>query len=114
MTTIQWLEHCTSKPVVIEDEFVPTDKPHKGCMFTTVIFDAIAYDYMDNSSFETNFGKSKFIALYIIKACPHCGSFKCNEDEDPIQFLKIVPNTPANRARYGYEYTEPANEDAEE
>lgn len=112
MTTIQWLEYCTSKPVIIEEEFIPTNKPHKGCMYTTVIFDGIAYDYMDTDSFEVNFGKAKFIALYVILACPHCGSFKCNEE--PVQFLKIVPNTPANRARYGYEYTEPITEDTEE
>ena len=102
MTTIQWLEFCSSKRVVLEDEFEPTNVPHKGCMHTSVMFDGIAYDYMETDSFKKNFGKEKFIAIYVNLVCPKCGEVKSDKNDEEIQYLKVVPNTPENRKRFGY------------
>jgi hypothetical protein len=114
MTTVQWLQHCSNKPIVLEDEFTPTERPHKGCMFTTVMFDTVAYDYMEIDSFEKNFGKDKFIALYVNKVCPNCGSVKCDSEAEEIQYLKVVPNTPANRKRYGYQWEDNSEKEESE
>ena len=102
MAMIEWLQHCSSKPVVLEDEFNPSNVPHKGCMFNTIMFDAIAYDYMETDVFARNFSKDEHIAIYVNKVCPKCGSVRCDDEDNEIQYLKIIPNTPANRERYGY------------
>ena len=49
MATIEWLQHCSGKRIVLENEFEPSNKYHKGCEFTVIMFDGIAYDYMDDS-----------------------------------------------------------------
>ena len=103
MAMIEWLQHCSSKPVVLEDEFNPSNVPHKTCMFNTIMFDAIAYDYMETDVFARNFSKDEHIAIYVNKVCPKCGSVKCDDEDIEIQYLKIVPNTPENRKRYQYE-----------
>lgn len=114
MTTVQWLQHCSSKPVILEDEFAPSELPHKGCMFTTVMFDNIAYDYMESDSFEKNFGRDKFIALYVNKVCSKCGTVKCDLEDNEVQYLKVIPNTPANRKRYEYQWEENDEKEEEE
>ena len=111
MSTIEFLQHCSTKRVVLEDEFSPNDKPHKSCSFTVIMFDAIAYDYMECDFFTRNFGKEKYIAIYVNKICPCCASVKLDKDEQPIQYLKIIDNTPANRVRYNYQWTEPVIEE---
>lgn len=103
MATIEWLQHCSSKRVVLEDEFSPSNAPHKGCMFNIVMFDTIAYDYMDSDIFAKNFSKDKHIAIYVNKVCPKCGAVKYDEEDEPIQYLTIVQNTPENRKRYDYQ-----------
>lgn len=110
MTTIQWLEFCSNKRVILEDEFRPTGKLHKGCCYTKVMFDGIAYDYMNTDSFERNFGKASFIAIYVNLVCPDCGNVKSDSNDEEIQYLKVVRNTPENRRRFGYVYEEPVNE----
>lgn len=111
MSTIPWLQHCSSKRVVLEDEFSPNDKPHKSCSFTVIMFDAIAYDYMESPYFTKNFDKNKHIAIYVNKVCPCCASVKLDKEDQPIQYLKLIDNTPANRARYGYVMEETVTEE---
>jgi hypothetical protein len=107
MTTIEWLQHCSAKRVILEDEFNPTNAPHKSCMFTTVMFDAIAYDYMESDNFQRMFDKDKYFAIYVNKVCKDCAAVKLDDDKEPLQFLKIIDNTPENRKRYGYQWEEP-------
>ena len=114
MTTIEWLQHCSAKRVVLEDEFNPTNAPHKSCMFTTVMFDAIAYDYMESDNFQRMFDKDKHFAIYVNKICPKCGNPKCDEEDNEIQYLKIIENTPENRKRYGYQWEERTKDSVEE
>ena len=106
MTTIEWLQHCSTKRVVLEDEFEPSNKPHKACAFNVIMFDGIAYDYMDTELFAKNFSKDKHIAIYVNKVCPKCGSVKRDDEDNEIRYLKIIPNTPANRKHYGYQLEE--------
>ncbi len=109
MATIEWLQHCSNKRVVLEEEFDPSNVPHKGCVFNVVMFDAIAYDYMDTDIFARNFSKDKHIALYVNKVCAKCGTVKSDEENEPIQYLAIISNTPENRKCYGYQWEEVAN-----
>lgn len=109
MSTIEWLQHCSTKRVVLEDEFEQSNRPHKGCMFTTIMFDGIAHDYMNTEMFAKNFSKDKHIAIYVNKVCGDCASVKVDSDDEPIQYLKIIENTPENRKRYGYSWEESVN-----
>ena len=109
MATIEWLQHCSAKRVVLEDEFEPSNKPHKGCMFNVIMFDGIAYDYMETNTFQRNFGKDKYIAIYVNKVCKHCATVKTDKEDDPVQYLKLVENNPENRKRYGYQLEETVN-----
>lgn len=109
MATIEWLQHCSTKRVVLEDEFEPSDKPHKTCAFNIVMFNGIANDYMDTEAFTKNFSKDKHIAIYVNKVCKDCAAVKLNANKEPLQFLKIIDNTPANRKRYGYQWEESVN-----
>lgn len=113
MATIEWLQHCSNKRVVLEDEFEPSNDHHKGCVFNVVMFDAVAYDYMETDIFTRNFNKDKHIAIYVNKVCAKCGTVKSDEENEPIQYLKIVSNTPDNRKRYGYQWEEAADRDEE-
>lgn len=113
MAAIEWLQHCSSKRVVLEEEFEPSNAPHKGCEFTIVMFDEIAYDYMDTESFAKNFSKDKHIAIYVNKVCQKCGAVKCDEEDESIRYLKIVQNTPENRERYNYQWEEHTENDDE-
>lgn len=106
MTTIEWLQHCSTKRVVLESEFEPSNKPHKACAFNVVMFDGIAYDYMDTDSFAKNFSKDKHIAIYVNKVCKDCAAVKLDANNEPLQFLKIIENTPENRKRYDYHWEE--------
>ena len=106
MATIEWLQHCSSKRVVLEDEFDPTNVPHKNCMFNVIMFDTVAHDYMETDIFAKTFNKGQHIAIYVNKVCAKCGIVKSDEEDEPIQYLTIVPNTPENRKRYGYSATE--------
>lgn len=106
MATIEWLQHCSTKRVVLEDEFEPSNKPHKVCAFNVIMFDGIAYDYMDTESFTKNFNKDKHIAIYVNKVCKDCAAVKIDANDEPLQYLKIIDNTPENRKRYGYQWEE--------
>lgn len=106
MATIEWLQHCSGKRIVLENEFEPSNKYHKGCEFTVIMFDGIAYDYMDTDAFTKNFNKDKHIAIYVNKVCKHCASVKVDAYDEPLQYLKIIENTPENRQCYGYQWEE--------
>ena len=106
MATIEWLQHCSTKRIVLEDEFEPSNKPHKACAFNVIMFDGIAYDYMDTDSFTKNFSKDKHIAIYVNKVCKDCASVKADANDEPLQYLKIIDNTPENRKRYGYQWAD--------
>ena len=113
MATFPMLEHCSTKRVITEDEFTPSDKPHKSCMFTTIMFNNIDYDYMETSHFDDRYGQNdKYIAITVNKICPHCGAPKVDEYGDELTYRKVVTNTEENRRRFKYDY-EPI-EDPEE
>ena len=114
MATIEWLQHCSTKRIVLEDEFEPSNKPHKGCAFNVIMFDEIAYDYMETDTFQRNFGKDKYIAIYVNKVCKNCASVKTDNDNESVQYLKIVENSPENRKRYSYQWEETHNDDTDE
>ena len=105
MTTIEWLQHCSTKSVVLEDEFEPSNMPHKTCTFNVVMFDGIAYDYMDTELFTKHFDKDKHIAIYVNKVCKDCAAVKLDREKEPLQYLKIIENIPENRKRYQWEET---------
>ena len=110
MTTLPMLEHCSTKRVITEDEFVPTDVPHMNCMFTTIMFNGIDYDYMETTHFDDRYGQNdKYIAITVNKICPKCGAPKVDENGDELTYLKVVPNTPENQRRFNYDY-EPTEE----
>ena len=114
MSTIEWLQYCSTKRIVLEDEFNPSDKPHKSCNFNVVMFDEIAYDYMESDYFQRNFDKKKHIAVYVNTVCPHCAAVKLDNEKEPRQYLKIIDNTPENRKRYGYQWEEDDEKDSTE
>ena len=114
MATIEWLQRCSTKRVVLEDEFEPSNKPHKRCVFDVVMFDEIAHDYMNTEIFARNFSKDKHIAIYVNMVCKNCAAVKSDRNKEPIQYLKIIDNTPENRKRYGYQWEESINTTAVE
>lgn len=113
MATIKWLQHCSTKRIILEDEFEPSNKPHKACMFNVIMFDAIAHDYMESDIFQRIFGKDKYIAIYVNKVCKDCAAVKLDANKEPLQYLKVIDNTPENRKRYGYQWEPSPIVDAE-
>lgn len=101
----QFLDHCATKRVIHPDNFEPTDKPHKTCMFNSIQFDSIAYDFMETEYFKKNFGDGYFM-IYVNKVCPHCGEVKLDEYGEEIRYLKLVRDNAENRNAFGFDNTE--------
>ena len=94
----EFLDHCSTKRVVIPEEFEPTGKPHNGCRFTSIQFYSAAYDFMETERFKRDF--KGYFAIYVNKVCPHCGAVKADADGDII-YIKLIKDTPSNRRYYG-------------
>ena len=103
MTGIPLLDYCSTKRVMLEEEFEPSDVPHKECMFTTVMLHSIDRNFMDTNYFEEKYGRDKYIALCVKTVCPKCGEIKLDQYGEEELYLKIVPNTEENRKRFNYE-----------
>ena len=59
------LTYCSTKNINFEDNFVPSNKPHKGCDFSKIFYKYAEIDEQND-----------IIKVIVEMRCPHCGKVK--------------------------------------
>ena len=56
------LQYCSTKSINFEENFVPSNKPHKGCNYSKIIYKYAEIDEQNNK-----------IKVIVELRCPYCG-----------------------------------------
>lgn len=59
------LSYCSTKTINFDENFVPSDKPHKGCNYSKIIYKYAEIDEQNDK-----------IKIVVEMRCPHCGKSK--------------------------------------